>query len=49
MDTLTHKILWTHRVNRESRFIEDWRTDEILITPTAIYYENNSLIAKIAR
>ena len=49
MDTLTQKILWTHRVNREVRYIEDWSTDEILVTPTAVYYENNSLIAKVAR
>jgi outer membrane protein assembly factor BamB len=49
MDTLTHKILWTHRVNREVRYIEDWTTDEILVTQTAVYYENNSLIAKVAR
>ncbi|MGA9670611.1 MAG: PQQ-binding-like beta-propeller repeat protein [Terracidiphilus sp.] len=49
MDIPTRKILWTHRVNREIRFLETWSTHEILVTPTAVYYENNSLIAKVAR
>lgn len=49
MDISTHRILWTHRVNRDIRFVDTWTTDSILVTPTAIYYDNNSLIAKVAR
>jgi hypothetical protein len=36
-------------VNRDIRFVDTWTTDSILVTPTAIYYDNNSLIAKVAR
>jgi outer membrane protein assembly factor BamB len=49
MDIPSRKILWTHRVNREVRFLDTWSTGEILVTPTAVYYENNSLIAKVSR
>ncbi len=49
MDIPSRKILWTHRVNRDVRFLDNWPTGEILVTPTAVYYENNSLIAKVAR
>ncbi len=49
MDIPSRKILWTHRVNRQSKFIENWVTENVLVTPTAVYYDNNSLIAKVAR
>ncbi len=49
MDIPSRKVLWTHRVNREIRYLENWPTDNIFVTPTAIYYQNNSLIAKVAR
>jgi len=49
MDITSRKILWTHRVNRQVRFLDNWPTNEILVTPTAVYYENNSLIAKVSR
>jgi hypothetical protein len=49
MDIPSRKILWTHRVNREIKYLENWPTHDILVTPTAVYYDNNSLIAKVAR
>jgi outer membrane protein assembly factor BamB len=49
IDIHTREVLWTHRVNREIKYQENWRTSDILVTPTAVYYDNNSLIAKVAR
>jgi len=49
MDIPSRKILWTHRVNRETKYLENWPTYNILVTPTAVYYDNNSLVAKVAR
>ncbi|MDR3737918.1 MAG: PQQ-binding-like beta-propeller repeat protein [Terracidiphilus sp.] len=49
MEIPSGKILWTHRVNRDIRYAESWPTNEIFITPDAVYYDNFSLVAKIAR
>ncbi|HEY2857197.1 MAG TPA: PQQ-binding-like beta-propeller repeat protein [Terracidiphilus sp.] len=49
MDANTRRIVWTHRVNRQSQYIQDWPTHEVLPTPTAVFYENNGLIAKVSR
>lgn len=49
MDVETGNILWTHRVNRPVRFLEDWRTSYVLPTKSGVYYENNSFMAKVSK
>ena len=49
IDIHTREVLWTHRVNRDVKYSDSWPTHEIFITPDAIYYDNFSLVAKVAR
>jgi outer membrane protein assembly factor BamB len=49
IDIQTREVLWTHRVNRDAKYSDTWPTHEIYITPDAIYYDNFSLVAKVAR
>ena len=49
MEIPSRKILWTHRVNRDVRYSDSWPTHEIFVTPDAVYYDNFSLVAKVAR
>nr|AEQ20617.1 outer membrane assembly lipoprotein YfgL [uncultured bacterium CSLF43] len=43
-DLNTRRVLWTHRVTAGS-----WSTNYLLPTPSGVYYENEKVLAKVAR
>lgn len=49
LDVSTGRVLWRHRTSRPKKFMEDWRTTEVLPTPGGVYYENAQLLAKVTR
>jgi len=49
LDVATRRILWRHRTSRPVKYLENWETHHVLPTASGVYYENASILAKVAR
>lgn len=47
LDPATGAVRWKHRSNRDLRYVDQWPTVFFAVADNSIYYENNSLLAKL--
>lgn len=46
-DPASGRVRWTHRVNRERPYVNEWGTTHFHLATDGIYYENESILVKV--